>query len=49
MPGWLYLGSDKRKQFPMTVARLYRSQTDQSDLLEPLTYASVKASCAAAC
>lgn len=41
-PGWLYLGPDERKHFPMTVARLFKSATDRTDVMEPLTYASVK-------
>lgn len=40
--GWLYLGQDTRKVYPSVAARLFRSDRDQVDLLEPLVYASVK-------
>lgn len=41
--GWLYFGQDTRKVYPSVSDRLFRSDRDQVDLLEPLLYASVKA------
>jgi hypothetical protein len=40
--GWLYFGQDTRKVYPSECARLFKSERDPLDLIEPMVTAVVR-------